>query len=91
MQVKVTIITALEREHVAALGGSIESIANAKAGIVHAGGHVVVSQQPLPEARQALMTALAQVQNVKISWARSSALSDDGLYFVGARNSSTLV
>ena len=39
-------------EHAAALGGTLQSIAAAKAGILKAGRPVVISQQQHPEALQ---------------------------------------
>ena len=43
-------ITTIERDHLAALGGSLESIALSKAGILKPGGLVVVAEQPLADA-----------------------------------------
>jgi folylpolyglutamate synthase/dihydropteroate synthase len=45
-------------EHVDALGGSLESIAAAKAGIVKRGGVVVTARQPVPGFDRALREAL---------------------------------
>jgi hypothetical protein len=62
MQVRATVITAVEEEHLEALGGSIESIVAAKAGIVKPGGCVIVAPQPLHRAAQALQVALREQQ-----------------------------
>jgi folylpolyglutamate synthase/dihydropteroate synthase len=58
LQIALTVITALEMEHAAALGGSRESIAAAKAGIVKLGGIVVTARQPVPGFDRALREAL---------------------------------
>lgn len=81
---KATLITALEREHLAALGGSIESIALAKAGIVHPAGLAVVSPQPLQEAQAALKAAFQQLHTVQTSWVTPRALEDAGICLDGA-------
>lgn len=56
-----TVITSLEYEHVAALGGSLQSIAAAKAGIVKPDGVVVVAPQHTAGASDALHAALEQI------------------------------
>ena len=60
-QVMMNVITTLEYEHVQALGGTLASIAAAKAGIVKPGGTVVVAAQHVQGASVALQDALAQV------------------------------
>lgn len=60
MQVALTVVTALEEEHLQALGGSLESIAAAKAGIVQPGGTVLLARQPFPGAAEALERSLRQ-------------------------------
>ena len=50
MKVRATVITPIERDHLAALGGSLESIALSKVGILKPGGLVVVAEQPLADA-----------------------------------------
>jgi folylpolyglutamate synthase/dihydropteroate synthase len=68
LQVALTIITAIETEHVEALGGSLESIAAAKAGIVQAGGTVVVAEQGI-SSMAALNEALRTIKPRKIYYA----------------------
>jgi folylpolyglutamate synthase/dihydrofolate synthase len=49
------VITPIGFEHGDALGGSVESIARAKAGILKKGRAAVVSNQPIPEAKAVLL------------------------------------
>ena len=60
-QVMMNVITTLEYEHVQALGGTLASIAAAKAGIVKPGGTVVVAAQHVHGASAALQDALEHV------------------------------
>ncbi|KAK9866749.1 hypothetical protein WJX84_003192 [Apatococcus fuscideae] len=53
-QLQLAIITAVGTEHSAALGGSLESIAEAKAGIMKRHKPVVLAHQPEAEARKVL-------------------------------------
>ena len=79
MQVRATVITALEEEHLDALGGSLQSIAAAKAGIVHPGTLVVIAPQARMDAVGALQTALHGIPGVKPVWVSQSALIHQGL------------
>ncbi|KAL4858271.1 Dihydrofolate synthetase [Chlorella vulgaris] len=49
------VITAVGQDHAAALGGSVQAIAAAKAGIMQAGRPVVVARQPEPAAEAVLL------------------------------------
>eukprot|EP00887_Chlorella_sp_A99_P008060 scaffold12.g8060.t1 len=49
------VLTAVGSDHAAALGGGIEQIAAAKAGIMKAGRPAVVARQPEPEAERVLL------------------------------------
>ena len=73
LQVALTVITALELEHVDTLGGSLQSIARAKAGIVKAGGAVVVAEQAFPGARAALAAALQAAGAGSVTWVSGDA------------------
>jgi hypothetical protein len=72
-QVALTVITALELEHLSALGGSLKSIAAAKAGIVKPGGVVVVARQRWPGADAALRRAL---EDIRPEWLLEPQWSD---------------
>ncbi|KAA6423036.1 MAG: folylpolyglutamate synthase-like [Trebouxia sp. A1-2] len=48
------IITAIDKDHLKALGGSVEAIAEAKAGIMKAKRPVVIAKQPYPEGLRVL-------------------------------------
>lgn len=61
MQVKACVLTAMERDHMDALGGSIESIALAKAGIFKPGGLAVLARQPFPEAQAVALEHAARI------------------------------
>ncbi|KAI3425824.1 hypothetical protein D9Q98_007799 [Chlorella vulgaris] len=49
------VITAVGQDHAAALGGSVQAIAAAKAGIMQAGRPVVLARQPEPAAEAVLL------------------------------------
>ncbi|KAL3150534.1 hypothetical protein ABBQ32_000350 [Trebouxia sp. C0010 RCD-2024] len=53
-QLACAVITAIDNDHMSALGGSIESIAEAKAGIMKPNRPVVIAKQPYPTALQVL-------------------------------------
>lgn len=48
------VITAVDKDHLKALGGSLQSIAEAKAGIMKPERPVVIAKQPCPEALEVL-------------------------------------
>eukprot|EP00892_Ulva_mutabilis_P010236 jgi/Ulvmu1/7585/UM038_0008.1 len=73
-QVQATLITALECEHLVPLGGSIESIALAKAGIARPGGLVVVSTQPLLDGQTALESAMQKLGIGSGTWVQPQFL-----------------
>ena len=79
MQVRATVITTLEEEHLDALGGSLQSIAAAKAGIIHRGTLAVVGPQSRRDAVNALQIALQTIPEVRPVWVSQSALVDQGL------------
>lgn len=83
LQVRATVITTLEEEHLDALGGSLQSIAVAKAGIVHPGTLVVIGSQPRTDAVSALQAALKTIPGVRPVWVSQNALVDQGLQIEG--------
>lgn len=62
LQVKVCVLTAMERDHLEALGGTIESIALAKAGIFKRRGSAVMARQPFPEAASVALELAASIE-----------------------------
>lgn len=61
-QLKAAVLTAVGLEHQAALGGSLKSIATAKAGIMKAGRPLVLGAQPHPEAKRILCQRAAELE-----------------------------
>lgn len=55
------VITPVAFDHRRYLGNTIESIAAEKAGIIKAGGEVVLARQPYPKARQVILSAAQAV------------------------------
>jgi hypothetical protein len=84
MQVKATVITALDEEHMEALGGSLQSIAAAKAGIIQPSTLAVIAPQPRQDAQHALQNVITSMPNVKTVWISPSAFSDAGVQWLGA-------
>ncbi len=74
---RVALITPLEREHLAMLGGSLQTIAWHKAGIIRPGGHVILEPQ-LPEAEDVLLEVIAR-QSAHLHPAESGQAAHEGL------------
>lgn len=79
LQVRANAITTLEEEHLDALGGSIRSIAAAKAGIVHPGTLAVIGSQDHKDADGALQDALTKIPSIQSVWVPRNALVDCGV------------
>ena len=77
---RATAITTLEEEHLDALGGSIHTIAAAKAGIVHPGTLAVIGSQQHKDANAALQDALSKIPAVQPVWVSRKALVDCGMH-----------
>ncbi|KAG1674819.1 hypothetical protein FOA52_015206 [Chlamydomonas sp. UWO 241] len=83
-QLQVAIITAIGLEHADALGGSLRSIAAAKAGIMKAGRPVVLALQPHAEVEEILLQHAAALGCPVVRADEAVSVSHEGFELEGA-------
>jgi len=78
------VVTAIERDHLDALGGSLESIAHSKAGIFKPCGLVIIAKQSLGAADRIVSTHAAAI-DCSVVRGESIGVSSLNLTVQGAR------